>query len=73
MDSVYALYHKLNILKVYDLYKRECAKIMYLSIHGHLPIQLNELLSFQTNSSKHAYSTRQPDSLHTPKFSNKTF
>jgi len=38
INSASPLYHKLNILKVDDLYKHECAKIMYLSIHGRLAI-----------------------------------
>jgi len=50
------LYKSLNILKLYDIYKLEFAKLMHKFHHDLLPTSFKDL--FQKTAKVHCYSTR---------------
>ena len=67
-DSSNPLYFKLSILKLDDLFNYECAKLMYLSNNGRLPLHLNQQLNFKKVSTVHSHSTRKANAIHISRF-----
>lgn len=69
--STSELFIRAGILKIYDVYKKECLKISFRYVNGTLPMPLTKF--FQTNNAIHAYNTRQADRPHIQRFRYSTY
>ena len=56
------LFKKLSILNIHQIYQTQLAIYMYQQTHHLLP--RDHLKQFLTNSSLHAYNTRQKSNIH---------
>ena len=59
------LFKKCNILKLQDIYKLQCCKLMYEFLKNNLPTPIMNI--FTVNSDIHGHNTRQLNDVHLPK------
>ena len=59
------LFKKCNILKLQDIYKLQCCKLMYEFLKNNLPAPIMNI--FTVKSDIHGHNTRQLNDVHLPK------
>ena len=59
------LFKKCNIIKLQDIYKLQCCKLMYEFLKNNLPTPIMNI--FTVNSDVHGHNTRQLNDVHLPK------
>ena len=59
------LFKKCNILKLQNIYKLQCCKLMYEFLKNNLPTPIMNI--FTVNSDIHGHNTRQLNDVHLPK------
>ena len=59
------LFKKCNIIKLQDIYKLQCCKLMYEFLKNNLPTPIMNI--FTVNSDIHGHNTRQLNDVHLPK------